>query len=62
MRSYGEEAPTQIHYLLAIAHINLGQLDKARRALVYLEGDDEYVDRGAQLERFIASREAAARG
>ncbi len=55
---YGEDTPAQIYYLLAITHINLKQYDQARRVLVRLEADEEYADKGAQLERFIASREA----
>ncbi len=55
---YGEETPAQIYYLLAITHINLEQYDDARRVLVRLEADEEYAAKGAQLERFLASREA----
>lgn len=50
---YGEQAPAQVHYLLAIAHINLKDYDAARTALRLLVEDDQYADRGAALNRYI---------
>ncbi len=58
IRTFGENTPAQVYYLLAITHINLDAYDDAREVLPFLASDREYSAKGAQLERFIASREA----
>jgi len=50
---FGEDAPAQVHYLLAIAHINLRDFDAARAALRLLADDAVYAERGAALRRYI---------
>ena len=59
INAYGEDTPAEAHYLLAICHINLKQYQAARRALVFIEDDEDYAGKSAQLTRFIAGREAA---
>ncbi len=50
---YGEQAPGQVHYLLAISYINLKDYAAARRALRMLGEDRTYAAKGAALERYI---------
>ena len=50
---YGEEAPGQVHYLLAISFINLKDYPAARRALRMLGEEGAYAAKGAALERYI---------
>lgn len=56
IRAYGEDAPPQAHYLLAVTEINLGNLDAASNALIRLEDDDAYSERVENLIRYIQSQ------
>ena len=51
--AYGEETPPQVHYLLAIVEINLGNLDAANAAVTQLIDHEDYRDRGENLAAFI---------
>ncbi len=50
---YGEAAPAQVHYLLAIAHINLKDYAAAQLALRLLADDSAYAERGKALRIYI---------
>ena len=50
---YGESAPAQSHYLLAVALINLGEYNSAQHSLLLLSEDAEYAGKSAALQRYI---------
>ncbi len=56
--AYGERAPAELYYLLAIAHINQKAFDQAQTALARLTGDAEYERRGVALAKHIQSMTA----
>lgn len=51
--AYGEEAPPQLHYLLAVIEINLGNLQAASASVARLAADEKYRERGENLAVFI---------
>ena len=57
IQAYGEDTPPQVHYLLAVAEINLGNLEAASNALIRLEDDDSYSERAENLIRYIQNRQ-----
>lgn len=57
IRAYGEDTPPQAHYLLAVAEINLGNLEAASNALIRLEDDDAYSERAENLIRYIQNQQ-----
>ncbi|MGI9324060.1 MAG: tetratricopeptide repeat protein [Pseudomonadales bacterium] len=56
--AYGEQAPAELYYLLAIAHINQKAFEQAQNALARLEGYPHYERRGAALTKHIQSMTA----
>lgn len=53
--AYGEGAPALLHYLLAITHINLDELDAAERAIRLFQDDKTYGPRAAPLLEYLSS-------
>lgn len=53
--AYGEDTPPQVHYLLAIVEINLGDLDAASDSVAHLLGDEKYRERGESLAAHISN-------
>ncbi|MBT8145821.1 MAG: tetratricopeptide repeat protein [Gammaproteobacteria bacterium] len=53
--AYGESAPSQANYLLAITEINLGNLQEASDVLMRLRDDPEYAERAQRLDDFVAN-------
>ncbi len=51
--AYGENAPALLHYLLAITHLNLGELDAAERAIFAFQDDDTLGARAAPLQAYL---------
>ena len=58
LAAYGEQAPSRVYYLLAIAELNLEALDAAEVAINALEADPEFVKRARNLRRSLAARRA----
>ena len=56
-RLYGEEAPPEVHYLLAVALINLEEYGTARRTLRMLDEKSRYYTKAAALQKFIDAAE-----
>ena len=58
LAAYGEQAPSKVYYLLAIAELNLDALDAAEVAINALESDPEFAQRAVNLRRSLAARQA----
>jgi tetratricopeptide (TPR) repeat protein len=58
LAAYGEQAPSQIYYLLAITELNLDELEAAEAAITALESDPEFARRARNLRRSLAARQA----
>ena len=55
VRAYGEEAPPQAYYLLAVVEINLGNLEAADAAVDRLAAFEDYQRQTENLTTYIRS-------
>lgn len=53
--AYGEDTPLEVHYLLAIVEINLGDLESATDSVAHLMADEKYRERGQSLAAHISN-------
>jgi tetratricopeptide (TPR) repeat protein len=53
VRAYGEDAPPQAYYLLAVVEINLGNLEAAERVVGQLAAYDDYRRQSENLSSYI---------
>jgi tetratricopeptide (TPR) repeat protein len=59
-RAYAEEVPPRLHYLAAVAAMNLGEDEEARLALMQIEDDPSYGERAARLVRQLDANRVVA--
>ncbi len=55
LKAFGVQAPAEAWYLLAVAEINLGNIDAAADAVALIEDDPDFARRAARLRGTIAS-------